>query len=500
MSNRTAFLTLEQPQNGEYVDNWEIPVNDNSAKIDAWAGDIDNEVTEARGNKTSLALFLAVGHDTTGNLLPTPEMTNSRNSPVYGSRDDGGSYNLKKRIDQGDWEVLHAREGEASLKTNLSLHHVENNSMILNGGKDGNGYPTWAGYANDAFTVDTPPIVDFLIAGYRCHLRDITSIDLTGTETTKYVYAQYQPDGVVVVDRSGDTAGVTSVDTLAEKRIFSDSGTNFQTSGVMPGDLLQILNTLDEGTYIIEEVGYGDPTVDYTKLKIIGTFPAGGLSGIAYQIVDPLAVTLGYDATEPTDADKLTISEADFGVTPDIITAIRPRHFKKTFVGEWKAVDVTTILDFEKIWDHRLGTNILDVSVQVSSANDGSQPVEELSLADLNASFTLTRTQGDLATDIGTLGLTGDVDNGTLVLTPNTPQVLTGDVDSGTLALTGDPELTGDIVYDLAASVVLTRSVKVKWGRNQIWVKNSVSGRFYKDYAGTEKTTGFIRVIIRKRG
>lgn len=508
MSNKTAFLELEQPQNGEYVDNWEIPVNDNSAKIDAWAETTDNEIKEARGSKTSLSEFLSVGHDSAGNLLPTPEMVNSRNSPVYGSRDAEGSYNLKKRCDKGDWEVLHAREAQVDLKSNLALHHVETVNTIINGGKDSNGYPTWAAYATDVFTAQIPPQLDLLIAGHRCHLRATTPITLAGGTGTVYVYAQYQPNGTAVVDKSGDTDGTTSNDDVPEARIFSDGGiTDFQAVGVQPGDLLNILNTDDAGTYVVEEVGYqasGEPSVDYTKLKITGTFPAGGLTGIGYTIVDPLGVTLGYDTVEPTDADKLVISEASLDEGPPVtITAVRPRHFKNTFVGEWRAVDVSGTPTFEEIWNHNLGTDLLDVAVQVSSANDGSQPVEELSLADLNASFSLNRTQDDLAGTLGTIGLTGVINrDNTLSLGGTGTQTLEGDVtvDNGTLAVDGVPGLTGDIVYELSASVVLTRSAKVKWSRNQIWVKNSVSGKFYKDYAGTEKTGGFIRVIIRKRG
>ena len=512
MSNKTAFLNLEQPQNGEYVDNWEIPVNNNSAIIDAWTLAVDNEITDARGSKTSLALFLAVGHDGAGNLLPTPEMTNSRNSPVYGSRDVDGTYDLKKRADKGDWESFDAREAKTSLKANLAAHHAESANMILDGGKDPNGYPTWAAFATDVVTVTVPPTLELLIAGYRCHVRDLLPITLTGGTGTNYIYAQYQPDGVAVVDKSGGTDGVTSNDDVPEARIFTDGGlTDFQVAGVQAGDILKILNTDEIGEYVIEQVGYqssGEPSVDYTKLLITGLFPVGGLAGISYQVVDPLAVTLGFETVENTDADKMVIVEADIvesggNVT---VTAVRPRHYKNTFIGDWRTVaDVGSTPTFEEIWNHNFGSDMIDVSVQVSSANNGSQPVEELSLADLTAEITLARTQDDLAATVGTLGLTGvvEADNGTLALTPNTGPILSGVVaaDNGTLDISGNPSLTGDIVYELTqASVVLTRSAKAKWSRNQIWVKNSVSGKFYKDYAGTEKTDGFIRVIIRKRG
>ena len=515
MANKTSFLELLQPQNGEYVDNWEVPVNDNSAKIDSWASNIDNEITEARGSKTSLLAFLTVGHDTAGNLRPTPEVEDSRNSPVYDNRDADGLFVLKQRLDAGDWESFYARESEGSIKDNFSAHHVEDGYQIINGGKNSNGYPTWLGFAVATVSVAVPPALDLLINGHRCHIRANTDVTITGATGIKYLYAQYQPNGVAVVDKSGDTDGATSNDDVPEPRIFSDGGiTDFQVAGVQAGDILEILNTDDAGKYVVKEVGYqgsGDPSPDYTKLEIQGVFPVGGLSGIEYTISDPYAVTLDYDSAEPTDADKMTLAEIDFDEgPPEAVTAVRPRHFKKTFVGEWRAIDVSGTPTFEEIWNHRLGTDLLDVSVQVSSADDGSQPVEELSLADLSTSFTLTKTQDDLAVSSGTLGLTGDpAITNTLALNPLGPgdggggdQDLTGDVttDIGTLDISGNPALSGDIVYELAASVVLTRSAKVKWTKNSIWVKNSVSGKFYKDYAGTEQTEGFIRVIIRKRG
>lgn len=515
MANKTAFLELTQPQNGEYVDNWEVPVNDNSAVIDAWASSIDNEITEARGSKTSLLEFLTIGHDTAGNLRPAPEVENSRNSPIYDNRDVDGLYVLKQRLDAGDWESFHARESQESIRDNFSAHHIDDGYQIIDGGKNSNGYPTWLGFAVATASVTVPPALTLLINGRRCHVRSNTDIVITGSTGIKYLYAQYQPNGVEVVDKSGDTDGATSNDDVPEPRIFSDGGiTNFQTAGVQAGDILEILNTDDAGKYVVKEVGYqgsGDPSPDYTKLEITGIFPVGGLSGISYKIYDPRAVALGYDTEESADADKMTLAEVDFDEgPPEAITAVRPRHFKKTFVGEWRSVNVSSTPTFEEIWNHRLGTDLLDVAVQVSSADDGSQPVEELSLADLSASFTLTKSQDDLAVSSGTLGLSGDPEiTSTLALNPLGPgdggggdQDLTGDVatDIGTLEITGNPSLTGDIVYDLAASVVLTRSAKVKWTKNSVWVKNSVSGKFYKDYAGTEQTEGFIRVIIRKRG
>jgi hypothetical protein len=46
----------------------------------------------------------------------------------------------------------------------------------------------------------------------------------------------------------------------------------------------------------------------------------------------------------------------------------------------------------------------------------------------------------------------------------------------------------------------MERSVLVKWNKNYIWVKNAVLGKFFKDYSGSAKQTGYIRVVVRKRG
>ena len=58
---------------------------------------------------------------------------------------------------------------------------------------------------------------------------------------------------------------------------------------------------------------------------------------------------------------------------------------------------------------------------------------------------------------------------------------------------------------DVTGSLVITdlsidNGVRAKWDRNYVWIKNVVGAKFYKDYDGTARKTGYLRVIVRKRG
>jgi hypothetical protein len=231
------------------------------------------------------------------------------------------------------------------------------------------------------------------------------------------------------------------------------------------------------------------------KLLITGLFPQSSISNIDYEIIDPLGVALGFSDTEVATAGRGFLVEADFDGTA--VTAVRARHFGDTFVGEWRAIDVSSVGTFEESWTHKLGTDKIDVTVQVSQANDGTLPIEEISLATLTNTLGVTAAIGTLAPNVvNTLAYTPS--NGTLSLTPGT-QALTGAVAgslSGGVAVT----LTGSPTASLTGSINVAGSVKMKATRNQVWVKNVVSGVFYRDYDNVPRQTGYIRVLISKKG
>ena len=184
-------------------------------------------------------------------------------------------------------------------------------------------------------------------------------------------------------------------------------------------------------------------------------------SGLSYTVSDPVAVTLGFSTSIVPAANKIYFGESDFDGASN--TATRALHFREEFVGVWQAVNVG-ISDFEKFFDHNLFSDALDISVQASQVNDGSLPVEELSV---NSTTT-------------TLGVSITAER---VFNPGT----------------GDATLTGATTAALTGSLIPDRSVRLQWTKYRISVKNLVTGVFYRDYAGVVKTAGFVRVIARKR-
>lgn len=496
MASQTSYLELILPGFGEYVNSWWEPLNDNFTAIDTWAQTFGQEVIEARFSKTSLKTFLEVAHNVDGTLKSTPEVLSASSSPVYGFQTtEPADFTLGQRVDEGDREVWRAREGQATLRDLNAFRTYPFKSTVLEGTADANGYPTWMGMTANKVQVDGSADPLWLaIDGKLSRVRTLKELTLTGAAGTKYVYAQFQAAGVEVVDGDSSTpppalpVGTTSLDVNDNAIYFNDATKDFTTEDVQPGDTLNLLDTDDAGEYYVKEVA---PDAEVTRLTIIGLFPVGGLSSINYNIYDPLAITLGFDTTETPAAGKVYLGEADFdGVA---VTAVRARHFRDTFIGEWRAVDVSGgSPTFEEIYSHKLGSTKLDIGIQVSQANDDSQPVEELDLCTITSTLgvSLNNTLGVSVTN-GTLAYVAAIFNPGTTDATYTPGYLTGSVSGS---------LTGSLSASLTGSVVTDRGVAVKWDKNRVWVKNAISAKFYKDYGGTTRQTGFIRVVVRKRG
>lgn len=547
MPVRSEYLKMTIPLSGEYTDTWDGPLNENLIILDTFAKNQFNEILAARGNKASLSDFLMVAHNNDGTLKPTAEVESSRNSAVYGHKDESESFSLNKRLDLSDWEVWKAREQQANLRAALALREIQDPYMIISGGSNAHGEPTWGTFSNLQVNMNVNPTLELLINGFRCHIRapspvnNLVSLDVAGNTNPKYVVAQYQADGVVVVD--GDTTddtpgspaaatGMIVQDTSGEDTIFYDANVNFVEAGVQPGDLLRVVSGDSAGDYIIQEVGPeeydGDPEQD-KRVKIIGLFPVGSLSALDYQIRDPLGVLLTVEETIPEDADKLVIMDVTMLSASEIAT-VYERHFKNIYIGPWRQVDVASDdidpdSESSGLWYHRLLSDKLEVSIQASTANDGTAPVEQLAV--LNFVNTLDVSIDDQKElDIDSLGLdltglgagNGDlaVEVGSLATAlaggPADPQhthgitgapTLSGSVElTGTAEITGKDSatLTGTIVAALTGNVYPANAVKVQWDRKKIRVKNTISGVFYKDLDGATHTAGYIRVIVRKRG
>lgn len=486
MASQTSFLRLTKPERGEFTDRWDIPMNDNSDIVDDYAKQVDDELSDARGSQATLGDRLDQSLDAEGNVVNYPEVEDARVSPTNGTFSE-----LKERLDVTDWEIWDAREFSEDLRSALADREVLVESMIIDGGKNANGEPTWAGFTNDRVDISaTPDPVDLMIDGYRSRIRSDTSVTLSGGAGTYYIIAKLAKDGVVIVDGDStdgdpvDPEGTTSADTNGDFTVFSDSTRDFVGLGVQVGDKLQLLDSQDEGEYVIDEIAY-DGNNDQVRIK--GVFPVGGIASINYNILDPWGVELSSDTSDTSASDELTICEAEFDGSA--VTDVTARHFKDTYVGDWRTIDVDATPQFTESWIHALGSDKVSVTVQVSQANDGSEPVEELTLAQLTNSLTLDVNNGDLAVNNTIEDNDGIFNAGSSGATV---------VDWGRIF--GDVVLEGDVAGSLTGDVSPANSVIMRYTRNRIDVKNTISGAFYRDWDGTTQTTGFLRVIVRRRG
>jgi hypothetical protein len=471
MSTTTSLLSLELPGNGEYVDTWDAPINDNFLKIDAWAEGIQAEIQNARFGQTTLANFLAISINSNGSLKPTPEVLKSRSSFTYGDETPSAvDFDLASRLYQGDREVFDAREGYSDLRTLNSVRSFKAN-MVLDGAKDVNGYPSWMGFTGINVQIDGS--IDNLIlsiGGYLGRVRKLEQITISGGLGTKYLYAQYNPTGLVRIDGDSSVAPPASANgTIGSDgfkvRIFEDSSIDFTTQDIKVGDVLEILGTgANAGFYQVAVIAPGG---NVNRIQIKGVFPAGAQASLNYNIYDPMAVSLGFDSVKTPSPNKIYIGEADWDGTA--VTAARALHFEDYFIGEWRSVDLIGSPTFTEIWNHKLFDDAVDVQVQVSQANDGTAPVESLSLAGLNNTLAISST----------------------LAIANTLALSAGDQTlSGSVALSGSVSLNG--------SALMARSARARWTNSQVTVSNVTNNLFYKDFGGVDRQQGFVRVIVKK--
>lgn len=459
MANTSDFFKFTLPENGEYVDTWDQELNKNLSLIDSWAAAVDEEIKDARFGSPDLKTFLQQAHNTDGSLKATPEVVRSRSSHVYGDETQAGAdFELANRLFQSDKEVYQAREGFSDLRSALARRSGKAN-MVLEGAMDLNGYPTWLGQTGINIQIDgsiTPLI--FSINGLLGRCRKLEQISISGTAGTKYLYAQFNTQGIVRIDGDSSTPGPATANGKIGSdgfkiRIFEDTTIDFTQQDVKLGDELEILGTGDNiGTYLIAEVAPGG---NVNRLKIKGVFPANAQASLDYVIRDPMAVTLGFDSVKTPSATKLYIGEAAWDGSA--VTSSTPLHFKDYFIGDWRAVNLASASSFTEVWNHRLMDDALQVTVQVSQTNDGTGAVEELSLTKLASTLAL----------------------------------------ANTLALSnGDQTLSGALV--LNGLVTLTSSAKAVWTTKQVTISNATANQFYTDFSGVARQGGYIRVVVKK--
>lgn len=500
MSTKTANLSLILAGNGEFTNDWDVPVNGNFTIIDGAIGVIQTELQNAAGSATDLVARLAVSLDAAGNLLPVPDILEAENTYLYGyvnPADSPTPYTLKQQLDNIGLELWAARGASASLAAGQAAMRFGFPNQLMSGLANSNGYPTYIGSTGAQVTINgsSQPLL-MQIGGYLSRIRTTKTLNISGAAGTYYVYATRQPSGVITVNDSTGTAyGATSVDTLGNMTIFTDSTENFTTQDVEVGDVLALLGSSDEGNYLIGAIA--PATFSDFQLQIVGNFPVGDQAAIFYTISDPLAVTLGFViSTGVVPANSLVIGEADYDGT-STVTATRPRAYGNDFLGEWRAVTASGLQSSEQVYNHWLGTDKIDVLVQVSQAQDGSQPVEEISLSQLSSSLGVS-ISNSLALVVAAIG-TLTPSSGTISGSPSgsiAQALATGGVTSPNPFV----ELTGAITAALTGAIVETRSMALKWDRNQIHVKGLSATALYTDYTETVQTSGYLRVLARRRG
>lgn len=495
MASSTTTLGMILPGFGEYVSSWWEPINDNFTKVDDSVTAILTTLQDAAAGSTSLADRLTVALEDNGTLKDVPAVLEAQNTFLYGFIVTGTTaYTLKQQMDNLGTELWNAREGASTVKDAFAAREFAFPNQLVSGLANGNGYPTYAGFTGANVRIDgsTTPL-KLMIGGYMGQVRTLKSQVLSGAAGTYFVYATRQATGVVVVDGSVSVAGITSNDVNAQPCLFTDTSVDFTLQDVRAGDYLTLLNSSDIGSFRIKTVAPGG---NANQLQIIGNFPVGGQSGINYTVSDRQAVSFSAVLSSGSaPANSIVIAEADFdGVA---VTAVRPRAYKNDFVGEWRAVTVAgPSLLAEQIYTHYLGTDKLDVAVQISQANDGSAPVEEMDLGQLSSTLAVSITN-TMALALAALG----------TLTPSTGTLAGAPANSlaHALATGGTPSpnpesLSGSVTAALTGAMVASRGVALKWDRNSAYVKGLVSGVLYTDYTGTVRTTGYLRVVARRRG
>lgn len=520
MANYSNFLSLTLPGAGEYRDAWWEPTNRNFSAIDKWAMAIDQEIVDARFSMGSLAEFLAVGHEDTGSLKATDEAKAARNSPVFGYNSTTLEISeLKPRLDNTDWEIWRAREGQLDLRAAHAFRSLGLKTLVISGSKNTSGpdgYPDWltlqgsAPAGPDAVISGLTTNLWLLIDGKLGRVRTNKTLNFAGqVDGTYYIYAQFLEDDDVrkaIVDGDGASKdpvepglGMVSGDANNQYIYFNDLTRDFVLEGVKPGDILKVTDTDDAGLYIIKQVTTGLNS----QLEIYGSFPVpAGLSGVSYLIIDPLSVDLGFEATEDSsDLTKIYIGEVTLASGS---SSYKTRHFGDTFIGQWQPINVAegsgiTQIDFY----HGLNSEYLDISVQACSTIGGY--IEELGMTSITYSgFDLALNLASLeAVKSGTVGYSVAPSLTPGYLTPSAPQALTNPVlnpggisDTISVAIAGQDEATGSLTGDLWTN----NAVKVKWDKNNIYVKNAVAGKFFKNFEDSVITSGYIRVIVRRRG
>jgi len=505
VANRTPYLGLILPINGEYTNTWDVPVNGNFSKIDTAIEGVTTEVQASRFQLASLPAFLSVSIEADGTLKPTAEVEESRNSKVYGQFDSAGnSYTLGDRIELGDIEVFYARSGALDLLSALSFIGRGNTvpDSVVSGAIDASGNPSFLGSASNKFKLEAStnsPII-FNISGKRMSLTQDLDVNSTGVSGLQILIAEAPdvpvlptgwptlvPSTIVVPVTAGGSA-VADPDSGSRVRKFT-STIDLNLYNVRRGMILTIntTNSPNNGSYIIDQVGLTSGGItDNFSLTIIGVFDSSG-TALDFTITDPTQPKFSVVASTATlTAGQCRVGEAmaDAAASLSSVLAYAFNHrYESTFKGMVSAGSIVTV-DYQ----HNLGFIPTSIQILVSSGVDGTPWVEPLTVAESTHNFASSVTSSLILSP-------GTWSQGTWIPAA-TPGVATPSY-SPLPDYSPLPSLSGSVTGGpLTGSLKPLNSVRLRTTKTLLSIKNITAGFVFSDFDGQAHDTGYIKVIV----
>lgn len=431
MAAKTPNLNLILPANGEYFNIWDQPMNNNWTIVDAAVGSLQAEILAARGSSTTLDDRLSAGLNPDGTPIASSEVSAARSSSIYGSLNGAVPYTLNDRLEQGDRENFTARSSLPSLVDSLAWGEDTNrNNSVISAASN---YLTFTGAVVSLAGNVTPLIAN--INGYRQVVRTIKTTTISGAPNTYYLTLTRSVGGEQYLNVSGNTGALVTYAANGLVARLSDGSQNFVTSGVKPGDVLNI--TAPSGNpninqYIVLATNVEDSVnLTTSELAVVGQFVNAG-TGFNYTINNPAAPQLGF--TSSAHAKSFT------------------RVANKIFIGRcvFDGVNVTSLTIYQN-----MGVYSGFTSVTLSSGNYSLNIPHNLGYFPSRLHF-----YGSQASDF-----------------------------------TQPLDLLG--VGDMTTST-LQRSVIAQANDLSVLVKNPTNGIFYKDFSGTSQTSGFLYVVAER--
>jgi hypothetical protein len=386
MATKTANISLIKPAHNEYFNQWHEPVNKNADIIDSEIGALKDEVTAARGSEVDLATRLNNGLNADGTLKATDEVVSARSSKVYNSDDGTTDYDLDARIEQGDLEAWYARQGNDGLIDALAW--VEDGNVENSVVSAATNYITYSGAVVTVNGAATTVVAN--INGYRQAVRTNKTVTISGAAGTYYLYLQRQSTGETYL--TGTTGTTAAYVPNAKLQKFSATAVNFVTAGVKPGDILEITapgGNLNLGKYVVHSTNAEDAVnLATNEVRIIGEFNSIS-TGLSFSFINPIAPTFGFTATAHSklfskSSGKIYIGRCVFDGAN--VTSVTQYALK----GVYNAFTQVTG-NFSLTIAHNLGFIPRRLLVYASQANDFTQPMEILSVAEVSGGGALQR-------------------------------------------------------------------------------------------------------------